>query len=356
MLGPVAGLTIARFGARRNIIAGNIIAALGLLGMSQVQDVRQVYLFFGVMGGLGLAFAEFLTATTIVNSWFIRKKSLAMGLLLAAGGTGGFLMPVLISSLIAGQGWRVTWVCLAAIHLAASVLLAGLLIRDTPEGEGQLPDGDHRPNPAGFGAPNRVYFTEVDWSTRDALRTPALWILLLIFSVVLFAVNLLVTHQIAHLRDLHYSPMVSATALSLMLGMSIPGRLLAGVLGLRFDGRHLAAAFLVCMGMGMVSLLNAEQMIFVYLYSALCGLGFGGMIVLLPNMMGAYFGRTHFSRIVGWTTPVVTLASAVSPTLAGYLYDATGSYFLPFTLTAALLFGCVILVWQARPPSGYISK
>ena len=57
MLGPLAGVTVARFGARKNIVLGNVIAALGLLGMSQVREIWQVYLFFGVMGGLGLAFA-----------------------------------------------------------------------------------------------------------------------------------------------------------------------------------------------------------------------------------------------------------------------------------------------------------
>jgi MFS family permease len=107
---------------------------------------------------------------------------------------------------------------------------------------------------------------------------------------------------------------------------------------------------MACLGLGIVSLMNARGIFFVYLYSILTGIGFGGMIVLLPNVMGAYFGRTHFSRIVGWTTPVVTLASAISPMLAGFLYDATGSYFLPFAIAAAMLFGCCILAFFARPP------
>jgi MFS family permease len=58
-----------------------------------------------------------------------------------------------------------------------------------------------------------------------------------------------------------------------------------------------------------------------YAYSILTGVGFGGMIVLMPNLMGAYFGRTSYSQIVGWTTPVVMLLSAISPWLAGMLYD-----------------------------------
>ncbi len=83
------------------------------------------------MGGLALAFAEFLTVTTVINHWFIRKRSLALGFLFASGGVGGFFLPPLISLFISGLGWRWTWVCLAGLHLLLTVILAGLLIRNT---------------------------------------------------------------------------------------------------------------------------------------------------------------------------------------------------------------------------------
>ncbi len=353
LLGPLAGVTVARFGARKNIILGNAAAALGLLGMSQVGEIWQVYLFFGVMGGLGLAFAEFLAATTVINHWFVRKRSLALGFLFASGGIGGFLMPPFISALISGLGWRFAWAALACVHLIMGVVGAGWLIRNKPEEEGQFPDG--HASQEQFDAwrekeTGPVYHTREDWGVRDALRTPALWILLCLFSVLLFATTMLTAHQVAYLQDLHYSPMVSATALGLMLGTSILGRLLSGVLGMRFKGMHLAAVFMACMGFGFLSLMNARDLFFVYLYSILTGLGFGGMIVLLPHTMGAYFGRANFSRIVGWTTPIVTLASAASPLLAGFLHDSTGSYTLPFAVATALIFACCLLALAARPP------
>ncbi|HRS84011.1 MAG TPA: MFS transporter [Smithellaceae bacterium] len=353
MLGPLAGVTLARFGARKNIVLGNVIVVLGLLGMSQVREIWQVYLFFGFMGGLGLAFAEFLSATTVINHWFIRKRSLALGFLFASGGIGGFLLPPFISLLISGLDWRFAWATLAFLHLILGVVGAGLLIRNMPEEEGQFPDGHASKEQFEQwreAATGHVYHTREDWSVRDALRTPALWILLVLFSVLLFATTMLTTHQVAYLQDLNYSPMVSATALGLMLGMSILGRLLSGILGMRFSGRHLAAVFMACLGFGILSLMNAREIVFVYLYSILTGLGFGGMIVLLPHTMGAYFGRANFSRIVGWTTPIVTTASAASPLLTGFLYDSTGSYDWPFALTTALIFVCCILALAARPP------
>lgn len=353
MLGPLAGFTIARFGARRNIIFCNIFAALGLLGMSQVGELWHVYLFFGFMAGIGLAFGEYLPVTTIINNWFIRRRSLAMGLLFASGGAGGFALPPLISLFISSLGWRWTWVCLAGFHVLLTVILAGILIRSRPEDLGQVPDGQVEIiwlDKFNISTSGQVYSTSVDWTIGDALRAPALWMLIVIFSVILFVTNLLTTHQIAYLQDLSYSPLASATALGLMLGMSIIGRIVSGVLGLRFEGRYLAAVFLTCMCLGILSLMNARSIFFVYLYSILTGIGFGGMIVLLPNIIGAYFGRTHYSQITGWTMPVVTLACAGSPTMGGLLFDATGKYFLSFAIAAALLFGCIFVALITRPP------
>jgi MFS family permease len=353
VLAPLAGFTIARFGARRNIIICNIVAALGLLGMSQVSELWHVYLFFGFMAGLGLAFGEYLPVTTVVNNWFIRRRSFAMGLLFASGGAAGFAMPPLISSFISGLGWRWTWVCLAALHVLLTVILAGILIRSRPEDVGQIPDGTAEKiwlDKLNLSASREVYSTPIDWTLGDALRAPALWMLIVLFSVILFVMNLLTTHQVAYLQDLSYSPMASATALGLMLGMSIIGRVVCGVLGMRFEGRYLAVVFIAAMGLGILSLMNARGISFVYLYSILTGIGFGGMIVLLPHLIGAYFGRTNYSRITGWTTPVVTLACAGSPILAGFFYDATGKYSIPFAIAAVLLFGCIIVALLTRPP------
>ena len=353
MLGPVAGMTVSRFGARKNIVLCNIVAALGLLGMSQVEELWHVYLFFGLMAGMSLAFGEFISVTTVINNWFIRRRSLAMGLLFASGGIGGFAFPPLISWFISDLGWRIAWVCIAAIHLLLTVILSGILIRSRPEDVGQAPDGLFDVTSQTLSkktAPNRVYQTSVDWNLRDALRAPALWMIIVLFSAFFFASNMLTTHQVVYLQDLNFSPMRSATAFGLMIGISIIGRLLSGALGLRFEGRHLAAVFLTSMGLGIIVLIYARDIYSIYLYSILTGIGFGGTIVLMPNLIGAYFGRTHYSRIVGWTTPIVTLVCAASPVIAGFLCDVTGKYFLSFSLAAIVIFASVTLTLLSRPP------
>lgn len=354
ILGPVAGITVARFGARKNMVFFNLIASLGLLGMSQVRDLWQVYLFFGLMTGLGIAFGEFIPITSVINNWFIRKRSMAMGLLFASGGFGGFVLPPVISRLIIGLGWRWTWVCLAGLHFLLTVILGGLLIRGRPEDVNQRPDGTPKEERALSStltaASGGIYQTPIDWTANEALRSPALWMIMALFAIALFATNMLTTHQVAYLQDLHFSPFMSATALGLMIGMSIIGRLACGLLGMRFEGRYLAAFFLAFMGLGVMSLIGARRISWVYLYSILTGVGFGGIVVLVPNLLGAYFGRTHYSRIIGWMSPGVVLIGAGSPILAGFFYDATGNYIFPFTMAAVLIFAGTIIALLTRPP------
>ncbi len=352
LLGPAAGMTIGRFGARKNIIFCNLLAVVGLFGMSKVNAVWHLYICFGLIIGIVIAFGEFIPITSVINNWFVRKRSLAMGLLFTAGGIGGFLMPSVIGGLITAHGWQQAWAWLAGSHLVLAVVMGGLIIRNHPndvglEVDGRYPHPEARTPPAAL--ETQLHPVEIDWTVREALRSPALWMIVALFSIILFATNILGTHQVAYLQDLGFSPIGSAAALGMMLGCSIIGRLLCGVLGMRRDGRWLAASFLTGMGLGILCLMSARSIHFIYAYSILTGIGFGGMIVLMPQLLSHYFGRANYARILGWTIPVVTLVSAAGPVLAGALYDATGKYDIPLAITVAAIAAGIAI--SARMPA-----
>ena len=90
--GPLTGALINRFGSRINMVLGCLLCALGLVGMSLANEVWHVYLFYG-LAGLGAGVGGFLTCTTVANNWFVRRRSLAMGIFSASAGLGGFAFP-----------------------------------------------------------------------------------------------------------------------------------------------------------------------------------------------------------------------------------------------------------------------
>lgn len=277
-----------------------------------------------------------------------------MGLLFAAGGIGGFAFPPLISWLISSLGWQMSWGCLAGSHMVLAVVIGGILIRNKPEEMGQVPDGEvaRSAQEAGVGSPppRQVYQTAVDWKVRDALRTRALWLVMIAMAASLFSLDMLTIHQVAYLQDLGFSPMIAATALGLLAGISIIGRLLCGALGTRFEGRYLAAVCLAGFTVGIIILMNAKTLPLIYLYAIISGISYGGMIVLGPVLTGAYFGRAHYAQISGWTAPVATFIAAASPLLAGFIHDTTGSYIPAFLVAAAFLGVGLVCALLARPP------
>jgi MFS family permease len=138
---PLVALSIRKFGVRANIIVGNMVLAIGLASMSLVRELWQVYLFFGGLVGLGAGFGTYIACLLLANNWFVRKRSLAIGIVVAASGLGGFIFPIITTKLISALGLDATWIALGGITLLVSLVVGIILIRNKPEDIGQLPDG-----------------------------------------------------------------------------------------------------------------------------------------------------------------------------------------------------------------------
>ncbi len=349
---PLAGMSIGRFGARKNIIAGNLASALGLMALYFASQPWHFYLLFGVVSGLGQGFGMFVATTTVANNWFVRRRAMAVALVVTAGAIGGFVGPTMSAALISGIGWRLAWVALGGIVLVLAVIVGGALVRNRPEDMGQVPDGGTAAadEKAGVSPQGRVHQTSVDWKTRDALRTPAFWMIVAVMLAHGFALNTMVAHQVSYLGDVGITAMMAATAMGVVPGASIAGRLGFGYLATRFETRHLVALFLVGLVASVVILMSFTSLAMIYIYAVLFGICYGAIIPALPNFLGAYFGRANYAQILGWVMPMTTIFGAAAPILAGAIRDGTGSYIPAFVVVAALAGVSVVLAFLARPP------
>ena len=321
--------------------------------MSRVTQFWHIYLFFSVCIGAGQAFGSFIAANSIITNWFTKRRALAISLLSASGGVGALIFPTLLSWFISSQGWRLAWVLLGGMHLVIAVIAGGLLVRNRPEDMGQFPEGysaDGRPEEETGLLPGRVYQTAVEWTVADALKTPAFWLTVAFSSATMFSMNFLTLHQVAYIEDMGYSPLIAATTAGMLGGMSIIGQLASGALGARIESRYIATFALLGLGIGVSILMNIRALPMIYLHTVISGISAGAVMVVLPIQLGAYFGRTNYARILGWTTPVTTIFSASSPLLAAYIFDATGSYTTVFMSALGLLALGLVCAFLSRPP------
>jgi MFS family permease len=352
---PLIGASIARFGPRASIVFGNILLVLGLAGMSIATEVWQLYLFYGILGGLGAGFGLYMASTAVVNNWFIRKRSMAMGLLISSGGLGGFAFPPLATWLIFSFGLQMAWLAMAMIVLVCSVLIGGLiLIRNGPEEMGQTPDSISNVHADAIEEEtrntSRVYQSPVNWQTGQAIRTPTIWLIATLCSTSSLAIGTVTAHQVAYLMDIGFSPIIASMTLALVSGMSILGRLGFGLLGVRFGVRHLAIFSSFAQVIALFILLTTQSLPLIYAYTVIFGISSGALIVALPTFIGAYYGRIHYSQILGLIFPLILLTEATGPVIAGAIKDVIGTYIFAFVIITGLSTVGLVCAIFAYPP------
>src|SRR3972149_2957527 len=138
-LAILTGWATDRYGPRIIVAIGGFFLGLGLILTSQISAAWQLYIFYGLMAGFGLsvAFAP-LVATT--SRWFVSKRGLEIGLVLAGIGMGTAVMSPLARYLVATYGWNWSYIIIGL--LAWVIIIPGaLLLRRSPEEKGLLPLG-----------------------------------------------------------------------------------------------------------------------------------------------------------------------------------------------------------------------
>ena len=71
---------------------------------------------------------------------------------------------------------------------------------------------------------------------------------------------------------------------------------------------------------------------------------------MLPVIYADYFGRRSIGTIRGITHPVVMIANAAGPLIAGLIFDIRGDYSLAFQIFGGVTLAGAALAWFAKPP------
>jgi MFS family permease len=349
---PMAGMFLMKKGARKAMVIGNTMTAAALFLLAFQTHIWELYLWAGIVMGIGMSIGGMLAMMTVTNDWFILKRSIAIAISMGAMGLNIVLGPFLMS-MIDRIGWRNSYIFIAVITLVFCAIVPGLLIKNKPEDIGQVPDGpaakSAKPQP-GDNLHKNVYKTPVDFTAKEALRTRSLWLLTFFGTLQFFCINALVPHQIAYLFDLGISPNTAAMAAGVLSAVMSISSLGIGLLGLRFNMRLLAMISVVVGMAGFGTMIIAHSLALVITYCVILGIGFGIQGIAMGNLLPDYFGRSEFPKIMGFTTPVTTIGSSLGAPFAGFIRDATGTYIPAFQVCLALLVLGFVCILFAKPP------
>ena len=184
---PIIGRMIDRYGARRVLTVSIVVLSVSTFALAwsdvslTLVGVTIPWVFYIAYGTGRVIFASPVQIGTsvVVSRWFIRMRGRTNGILGLSHSAGMVLFPLIASMVIAQSGWREAWYVLSVVVFVVALLPVALLISEQPEDLGLRPDGDVADDvdeeAEGDGAKSPLV-EETSWTSGDAMRTPALWV------------------------------------------------------------------------------------------------------------------------------------------------------------------------------------
>lgn len=331
LFGFFAGWIVDRFGPRRLMLVGILLAGGALVGLGSMSALWMFYLFY-VFNALGYVFGGPLPNQVLLSRWFGAARGRAMGIAYLGIGVGGMLVPLVANWLTGMFGWRVALQCLGGLMIVLA-FPAAFVVKEAPDDRVEPQPGDRTLAPVG-----------------EALRTPAFYLLAIGSMCSIGAVG--GTNQ--HLKllltlDHEYTQGDAAKIISLVLGFSIVGRLLMGWLADRLPRKHVMLLIYLLVASAIPLLFFASTPAAMYAFAVVFGLGLGGEYLIIPLVAADLFGVKVLGRVMGIVLTSDGVAEAVSPMLVGRLRDGYGSYDVGFVVLIGMaLAGAVAIALLPR--------
>ncbi len=316
VLGAGGGMLADRWGPRMVCMTGMVFIAMGLFLTSLAQSLTTVYLSYGLLVGLGIAFV-YTPSIACVQPWFNKRRGLASGIASAGVGAGTLVLPVVVSYLLIEVNWRE-----ALQMMSAGVLLigltAGFLLKRAPNlsgnTSGQLPG----------------------LTLSATLKTPSFkWLYMgtLLGAPVMFVPF---AHISAAARDAGV-PDAQAVGLVGLIGIgSLVGRFAIGWLADRIGRIRTLMLMQGLMGLSYLVWAGAQDPWMFAVFALWFGLSYGSIVSLLPAICMDLFGGRAVSAIIGTLYTGAALGNLLGPVLAGQVFDMTQSYALVIWITLGI--------------------
>jgi sugar phosphate permease len=353
ILGGVSGPFVGKWTQTQGPKKVMTVSALGfgtcfiLLGFTQA--LWYFYAIYALLAVLHSGMA-FIPVSTVLAGWFVRKRGTAIGFAMLGIATGGLVLAPVVGFITAHFGWRMSFVFLGILVWVLGLPVTLFVVKGSPLEMGLLPDGDLPDSPEtlkdaleGEG-PSQGPGQE-GWPLTAALRTRAFWWIAATYLLAPLAQMGVLQHQVPLIMEAGISQAAAATALGLTSGIGGLGKLAFGRISEMVSIQYAA---LLCFGLqalGVLMLLHVDSLTWVWIYVITFGFAMGGVIVLLPLLVGHFFGLSSFGVILGTLSMTQALGGSLGSVLSGLVYDWMGSYDVALTAYIGMYLTSILTIF-----------
>lgn len=321
LVGGLAGFGIGaladRFGPRIMLVLTVALAGSAFALIASVSTLWELYLFIGVLGGVGTSSFYLLSATTIAR-WFADRRGLALSLVLVGFNLGYVTAGPLAALLITLMGWRAAYAVLGGgAGLLAMVGAVSVRLPHGPEIAAGRSDRAAPPTPGGL-------------TLREALTDPRQWSLNASWLLQGGLVFMVTVHIVPYARDRGASLAGASLVLTAYGVGALGGRLVSGLASDRLGTLTTVRAGFLAMTLAMIVLVWLPSPTVMLAAMTLFGAGFAAADTMVAKVIPDVFGLRAIGAIMGVLNLGWRAGAALGPAVAGFLFDLTGSYAVPF--------------------------
>jgi len=339
---PLVGAMVDRLGPLRMVLLGAALLVAGLVGSAYATALWHVIVLYGVVMTLGANCLGLVVFVPTLSRLFSRKRGMAVSVVQSANGFARAYTAPLSQVLINGVGWRETYLAQGAAVALLVLPLSLLFRRTTPE----------RRTSSSLGIAAEA------WTVREAMRTPHFWLLFLVYVFTGLGSFLVALHQLAFAVTIGFDKLYAAEVLGFGALLSLPGVILTGTIS-DYVGRELSAVVTYAMSiLGVVFALlihTPDQSLLLWLHACCFGATWGARGPAITAKTADLFPGPNLGAILGVITIGTGLGAALGSWMAGWLFDLTGSYDVPFILSILFYLCGAVAFWALRrPPAAHL--
>jgi MFS family permease len=317
-----------KYGSRLVFFIGGMVFGLSLLLTSMMTEVWHLYLWYGVLAGIGRSPLN-VTLVSMISRWFTKRRGLVMGIVNSGTGAGSSLFTPFTSWLIVAFSWQEAYVMMA-VMVWVLLTAAVLMLRDDPRDMGYLPYGEEDPQGERAKGEKKSSVTPPpqgpEWELGDAVRTMQFWELGILHFCCCMCHAIPLVHIVPYAIRSGLAPTTAASILAAIGVFSFLGRIMWGILADRWGPKPAYVLAVFQQGLMMVWLLGTTHPVMFFLFAFFWGIGYGGAMPPYALFVKDYYGLKSFGAIYGGIMVLASLGMAVGGYLGGFLFDLSGSY------------------------------
>ena len=308
---------VEKYGPRKSGLTSTCFFGLGMFGTAlalHLNSLPLLYLFYGVIGGIGLGTGYITPVSTLVK-WFPNNRGFATGLAIMGFGFASLIAGPLMQILVAKYGLVQNFIILGCVYMV--IMAASALYLEPPKASNGGPSGINV----------KSILPDTQFTAKEARKTwqfYALW--WIFFTNITCGIGLLAVASPMAQEVVKMTPMAAASMVGIIGLINGLGRIFWSTISDYLGRSTVYVVFFLIQIFAFYALAETSSAFIFQLIVFVIISCYGGGFSCMPAFLSDLFGTKELSAIHGKILTAWGMAGIAGPLLLAWIRETTNSY------------------------------